>query len=76
MATNMSQTEVLGFATDLYVAIHDVARRNEMTFDQVISVLARYETPGTTARHGHAFRGRRSSRVASGRLGVHHPLRD
>jgi hypothetical protein len=44
MPTNMSQTEVLGFSTELYVAIHDVARQYEMTFDQVISVLARYET--------------------------------
>jgi hypothetical protein len=75
MPTNMSQTEVLGFSTELYVAIHDVARQYEMTFDQVISVLARYETPGTTARHGHAFSGRRSSHVAPGRVGVHHWVR-
>jgi hypothetical protein len=76
MPTNMSQTEVLGFSTDLYVAIHDVARRYEMTFDQVISVLARFEAPGTTARHGHAFSGRQPRSVAAGRIGVHHWVRD
>ena len=75
MPTNMSQTEVLGLSTELYVAIHDVARQYEMTFDQVISVLARFEAPGTTARHRHAFSGRRSSHVAAGRVGVHHWVR-
>jgi hypothetical protein len=67
---------VLGFSTELYVAIHDVARQYEMTFDQVISILARYEAPGTTARQGHAFGGRRSGRVAAGRVGAHHSVRD
>jgi hypothetical protein len=76
MPTNMSQTEVLGFATELYVAIHDVARRHEMTFDEVIGVLARCETPAPTTRQRPAFRGGGSNGFAARRVGVHHQLRD
>ena len=41
MQNGMSQTEVLGFATELYAAVYAVARRHGMTFDQVIDILVR-----------------------------------
>lgn len=45
-----TQTEALAFATELYMAVYEVARRHGKTYEEVVRILARTGDAGSAAR--------------------------
>jgi hypothetical protein len=45
-----AQTETLAFATELYMAVYDVARKHGKSYEEVVAILARTRDAGSAPR--------------------------
>jgi len=45
-----TETEALAFATELYAAVYEVARKHGKSYDEVVGILARVRDAGATPR--------------------------
>jgi len=45
-----TQTEALAFATELYAAVYDVARKYGKSYEDVVGILARTRNAGSSPR--------------------------
>jgi ParB-like chromosome segregation protein Spo0J len=45
-----TQTETLAFATELYMAVYEVARKHGKSYEEVVGILARTREAGSAPR--------------------------